>query len=93
MSESDLKPCPFCGTESLNIESLRVWCPNCCASGPHTEYPETAWNRRACGWEDLRCARCGKDVPGVKVPKDNPNLEVCVSCCVSVCGPPEVGGE
>jgi hypothetical protein len=29
-----LKSCPFCGSDSLKIESCYVRCQSCCADGP-----------------------------------------------------------
>lgn len=51
--EVDLKPCPFCGSETITIDSngLAIWahCVRCgCRSGLRKTEQEakTAWNRR-----------------------------------------------
>ena len=60
MSEK-IKPCPFCGSENVQLEDLgyphHVYCENCAARVTGKGYGEEgeadaikAWNRRASGW-------------------------------------------
>lgn len=54
---SDLKPCPFCGSDDVyvpmtdsRIDWYFVWCPGCCFAGPGRTKGQDAieaWNRRA----------------------------------------------
>lgn len=48
-----LKPCPFCGSEDLDLPdefTSRIYCRNCCAEGPFTnediEKSIELWNKR-----------------------------------------------
>jgi hypothetical protein len=49
---SDLKPCPFCGTEPTLFGSDMLQCEGCGATGPYTKDelrgadPAVRWNRR-----------------------------------------------
>jgi Lar family restriction alleviation protein len=50
---ADLKPCPFCGSNSLRFHYGQILCKNCGVEGPPALGPVTdeavaeAWNRRA----------------------------------------------
>lgn len=54
MMETELKPCPFCGSESFfydsNEDGVAVECNGCLAKGPRASTwneAERKWNRRA----------------------------------------------
>ena len=56
MKETELKPCPFCGSNSIAVEmdsmfGDKVWCENCNAKfeTDALKFPSaiTLWNRRA----------------------------------------------
>jgi hypothetical protein len=51
MGDTDLLPCPFCGSDNLNTardgDAIRlVWCLTCQATGPD-QYSKADWNTRA----------------------------------------------
>ena len=56
MKDTELKPCPFCGSNSIAVEmdsmfGDKVWCENCNAKieTDALKFPSaiTLWNRRA----------------------------------------------
>lgn len=54
MKDTELKPCPFCGSKNIVLTShgaviVFVQCDDCCATFPHFDSEEEAintWNRR-----------------------------------------------
>ena len=50
MSETKLKPCPFCGGDEIEAGTVGyAYCINCDAEGPHTQTKADAieaWNKR-----------------------------------------------
>jgi Lar family restriction alleviation protein len=48
---TNLKPCPFCGSEKVEVWNTAVYCKDCLAEGPadySIDGQIAAWNRRVC---------------------------------------------
>lgn len=43
MTETELKPCPFCGSRDLSNDGHYVHCEDCGATGPDEPIPDSDW--------------------------------------------------